>query len=234
MIGEKHGKWTVVNGPIRKKIGLKNRIFYECKCECGTIKLVRNDQLIRPKSTECIRCLTKAIDVQSYIGNKFGKWLVIEVAAPKGGSQTVLCECECGYRLTIRASMLRSAETTQCVNCCKKQNILRLTKHGRSYDSIYTTWQQAKKRCTNPRDKDYSNYGGRGIRMCDRWLFSFEFFLEDMGDRPTGLQIDRINVNGNYEPNNCRWVTPKENHENRRCSKKNKIPVAQLSIASPD
>lgn len=221
MIGKVFGKWTVISEAIIERRNGRNVYFHECQCKCGTLGSIRGDALRRSKSTQCIRCQTKAIDVQSYIGKKFGKWLVLEIGIPKQGAQTLLCKCECGTISVLKASTLKVQSRKQCIDCCKKQNLLRLTKHGRSYDSVYTTWQQAKKRCTNPRDKDWDNYGGRGIKMCDRWLNSFESFLEDMGDRPAGLQIDRSNVNGNYEPSNCKWVTPKENHDNRRCSKKN-------------
>jgi len=75
-----------------------------------------------------------------------------------------------------------------------------------------------KSRCTYPSHPHYENYGGRGISVCSRWKF-FENFLADMGARPAGLTLDRINSNGNYEPSNCRWATPKEQQANRRVSK---------------
>ena len=93
------------------------------------------------------------------------------------------------------------------------------TTHGLTKDKyrIYCVWRGMKQRCSNPRNKEYHNYGGRGIRVCQRWKQSFAHFLGDMGDPPTSKhQIDRINNNDGYHPNNCRWTTPKINGRNRR------------------
>lgn len=90
--------------------------------------------------------------------------------------------------------------------------------HKLSNTSTYTVWRQMKNRCLKKDNKDYERYGARGISICKDWL-KFENFVYDMGERPAGLQLDRINNNGNYEKNNCRWVTPKENCNNRRSSR---------------
>ena len=96
-------------------------------------------------------------------------------------------------------------------------------RHGMREISEYGIWVAIKQRCYNPKHKSYHRYGGRGIMVCDRWLNSFLDFFEDMGLKPfIGAQIDRIDNDGNYEPGNCRWVTAKENMNNRNVTKLNR------------
>lgn len=93
-------------------------------------------------------------------------------------------------------------------------------RHGRTGASVYKIWQAMIRRCCNPKDSGFQNYGGRGIRVCERWRFSFEAFLEDMGERPSPKHsIDRIDNDGDYEPSNCEWQTRKRQSRNRRSTR---------------
>jgi hypothetical protein len=117
---------------------------------------------------------------------------------------------------------LRSGDVRSC-GCLQREIIARRNRtHGHSVRGAetptYRSWKAMHTRCTNPNPSTWAHYGGRGIEICERWR-SFESFLEDMGERPEGTSIDRIDVDGNYEPGNCRWATPTEQRANRRDGK---------------
>ncbi len=96
----------------------------------------------------------------------------------------------------------------------------------------YVSWQKMKTRCYYVKCNKYARYGGRGIIVCDRWKFSFENFLKDMGNKPKGYHIDRINNDGNYEPSNCRWVSPQVNNQNSSLTKLNELAVLEIRKSS--
>ena len=153
------------------------------------------------------------------VGCRFGRLTVIGNFTAIKGKSFWLCKCDCGQSKFVRASGLVHGQAKSC-GCWKNElasarSKKLLTTHGKTGSREYYTHQSMMQRCFNIKSKSYKDYGGRGITICQRWL-SFENFYEDMGNRPEGKTIDRIDTNGNYEPSNCKWSTPKEQQTNRR------------------
>lgn len=151
-------------------------------------------------------------------GMKFGRLSVVNgvvIPGEKRKPKTVACKCDCGKSLTVSFYNLVNGLSKSC-GCSRHESHVR---HGHSRNgemsSTYRKWGAMRERCGNPRNVSYENYGARGIRVCDRWK-SFEAFLEDMGECPPGLSLDRIDNNGNYEVGNCRWATKSQQMKNRR------------------
>jgi len=151
-------------------------------------------------------------------GMIFHYWTVIE-RAPNGTRTRWLCRCKCGTVRTLQGCGLVSGMSKSC-GCFNLESISARSKivnrtHGLTNSRTYSSWIAMKKRCEYEKAINYANYGGRGIKVCERWV-SFENFLEDMGVRPEGMTLDRVDSNGNYEPSNCRWATWEQQGRNRR------------------
>lgn len=163
------------------------------------------------------------------VGDKYGrltitKWIVGKIR----GRFWVNAVCECGVIGTYIRGNLAAGNTRSC-GCLQREHsrAFRL-KHGLAETCEYATWMNIKNRCSRPSSSSYKNYGAKGIKVCDRWLESFENFYADMGPRPTNKHsIDRINPFGNYEPNNCRWATSMEQHLNKRDSYAAKLGILE-------
>ncbi len=152
-------------------------------------------------------------------GERFGRWLVLDRDLTKCRTSW-RCRCNCGTEKSIAMYTLLNGNSKSCGCLRNEKTILTHTTHGETRSPEYYTWMTMKARCCNPKSKSYCYYGARGIVICERWLNSFEFFLADMGKRPSSEhQIDRIDSNGNYEPSNCRWATRKEQGRNKSCVK---------------
>jgi len=150
------------------------------------------------------------------IGDKYNLLTIqksIRTSVGKGNRKisSVVCKCDCGGETTTTITKLRKGHTTSC-GCAF---IKAITKHQKTHTRAYTCWGGMKNRCLNSNDTRYKDYGGRGIKVCDSWL-KFENFWRDMGDSPNGKSLDRIDVNGNYCKENCRWATPKQQQNNMR------------------
>jgi hypothetical protein len=163
--------------------------------------------------------MSRRLEIRS--GEVYGRLTVLREVEPRmSGKQRqrcVECRCECGEVGIYRLYTLRNGNTRSC-GCFSREVAGRgCVTHGCSSTPEYGIWSGMRRRCTNSRDAAWRNYGGRGISVCQRWEESFEAFLEDMGRRPSEKHsLDRIDVNGNYEPSNCRWATAKEQMRNTR------------------
>ncbi len=153
-------------------------------------------------------------------GKRFGEWVVLKEINKRICKNVVwLCQCQCGIIKEVAGHNLKSGDSKSC-GCHQYQDLSKkLTIHGHTLSGkmsrTYSTWQSVKSRCLNPNHHKYKYYGGMGVKICERWM-KFENFLKDMGEKPKGLTIHRINPFGNYNPRNCKWADYFEQNGNRR------------------
>lgn len=161
--------------------------------------------------------MPRAIDRQ---GQRFGRLVVIARDITKQDTGWWWwCQCDCGVRISVRSFSL--GKHTHSCGCFRKDvTRARSTTHGltksRRVPPEFIVWRNARERCFEPTDKQFLSYGGRGITMCDRWRNDYGAFYADMGPRPHGYTLDRIDNDGHYEPGNCRWTTPSVQSNNTR------------------
>ncbi len=200
LVGKRFGRLVVIS-----KVDKKNRHErWLCKCECGNEVVVQYSNLVSGNTASC-GCL-KAGDLK---GKTFGYLTALQKHHSNDGVYW-LCKCICGKETIVRAYSLTSGHTKSCG--CQGKTKEQTSKNN----ALYHIWWNMIQRCENPNAISYQNYGARGIVVCDEWK-NFHAFLQDMGKGyKKGLQLDRTNNEEGYSPENCKWVTPKENAKNRR------------------
>lgn len=187
-LGEVFDKLTVIeNLGFNPKRGCT---MYKCNCECGEVYTARGNRLRNGETINC-GCIYKALKVAKKEERRLKEEFTRQKAKQKAEFKNA--EAEIFQQKVYDGDYLKSYFKTP----------------------TYNSWASARQRTTNPRNKGWDYYGGRGIHVCDRWIDSFENFLKDMGLRPPGTSLDRINVNGHYEPGNCRWATPEVQSTNK-------------------
>lgn len=154
-------------------------------------------------------------EVEDLTGRRFGRLKVLGRAPNKTkGNTQWFCKCDCGVVKITQGGALKNGRVLSC-GCLHKETA---TKHGMEATPTYNAWAAMKSRCSNPKNKFYRDYGGRGITYCREWE-RFEQFFSDMGKKPAGMSLERIDNNAGYGPQNCKWATPKQQRRNTRANK---------------
>lgn len=223
-VGNKYGKLLVLEEVEKQK---NNRMFL-CECECGKQKIVRGTHLTSGRTKSC-GCIQR----NDLTGKKFGKLTVLRmINNPNGKGFKWECKCECGNKTLVSAGSLVSGNTKSCGEH-KLGNIT----HGMSNTRLYYIHKYMINRCTNKKYGGYKDYGGRGISVCDEWLNKEKGFESFMvwalkNGYESDLTLDRVDVNGNYEPSNCRWADMHTQARNQRIRCTNRSGVSGVTISN--
>ena len=211
IIGQKFGKLTVVSRESPSQ-GKKRRARWLCKCDCGNTTVVYDHCLKSGNTKSCGKCRER----KDLTGKRFGRLIVVERGhRDKWRAWYWVCKCDCGKETHSRGTDLLSGVSSSCgcynIEQARSSNI----KHDLSHSRVYRTHASMLQRCYNPKHTSFFRYGGRDITVCDEWK-TFENFLKWSQDNgyTDKLTIERIDVNGNYEPSNCIWIPQKDQAKN--------------------
>lgn len=205
LTGQRFGQLTVISKSSKDE--------WKCLCECGVFKDIRQNALITGNTRSC-GCLKR----EDLKGKKFGRVTVLEyVGLDETGKRSLWkCVCDCGKEFVSRKESLTKGRTVSCGCFGKEKRLEANTKHGMANTKLYKVWTSMLQRCENPNDKAYEHYGGRGIKVYPKWHEFDGFYGHMRSGYQEGLSLDRIDVNGNYEPGNVRWATRFEQQNNLR------------------
>ena len=232
LLGRTFGYLEVLDYRGNNKHG---KALWLCRCKCGNEKVFIGSQLIGGHSQSC-GCYKSSYQAEKWkeklpsydiAGHRFGRLEVVRFSERRSGEPYWLCKCDCGSEKAIAGSSLKKGISQSC-GCLmrelsKERNTRRLLRHGHAVNGRvtpeYRAWHAMIERCRNPNVKQFKDYGGRGISVCERWR-EFEKFYADMGDRPgDDYSLDRVNNSGNYEPGNCEWRQEVPQARNRRSNR---------------
>lgn len=213
--GMRFGRLTALEPTEKRRDG---KIVWRCRCDCGGEAEASTAALSQGKKASC-GCLYSIKRRRYAPGMRFGRLVILEYA----GKSYWRVRCDCGTEKSVMASNFKKTKSCGCY-----RDEIRVT-HGMSNHTLYKRWSAMMERCRNPEHQHFKHYGGRGIRVCERWQ-KFENFVEDMGEPPKGYTLDRINVDEGYRPDNCRWVDGSTQAKNKR----SRTAVALAGLSDED